>query len=249
MGGGGAGRRRSAVGRGRTSGSSSACCAAAWLPAISLVLLDVPHDDRGSRGDGPASAGGHRRTAGDRRDDVDDRPVRHGDAGPAAAARGRDGRLPRRSSRSTSGCVAGSATFDDLLPRRRSRGAEESTDRAAARRSASSRASRAAIGLADASPHALIGGPSGSGKTNLLLTMIARSPPGTPRKSWSSTCSTSRRACPSPSSPPAAGHPWLPHARLVGVNINTDREFGLALLQHLADGDAPPRRGGQGRTR
>jgi DNA segregation ATPase FtsK/SpoIIIE, S-DNA-T family len=28
---------------------------------------------------------------------------------------------------------------------------------------------------------------------------------------------------------------WLPHARLVGVNINTDREFGVALLQFLAD--------------
>ena len=28
---------------------------------------------------------------------------------------------------------------------------------------------------------------------------------------------------------------WLPHARLSGVNINTDREFGLALLQFLAD--------------
>jgi hypothetical protein len=27
---------------------------------------------------------------------------------------------------------------------------------------------------------------------------------------------------------------WLPHARLIGVNINTDREFGLALLRHLA---------------
>jgi DNA segregation ATPase FtsK/SpoIIIE, S-DNA-T family len=28
---------------------------------------------------------------------------------------------------------------------------------------------------------------------------------------------------------------WLPHARLIGVNINTDREFGLGLLRHLAD--------------
>ena len=28
---------------------------------------------------------------------------------------------------------------------------------------------------------------------------------------------------------------WLPHARLVGVNINTDREFGLALLRFLSD--------------
>src|SRR5439155_16255491 len=26
---------------------------------------------------------------------------------------------------------------------------------------------------------------------------------------------------------------WLPHVRLVGVNVNTDREFGLALLRFL----------------
>ena len=60
--------------------------------------------------------------------------------------------------------------------------------------------------------------------------------PVSARRSWSSTCSTSRRACPSPSSRPAGGRPtWLPHARLIGVNVNTDREFGLALLQYLAD--------------
>ena len=88
----------------------------------------------------------------------------------------------------------------------------------------------------DTSPHALIGGPSGSGKTNLLLAMIsalaarygpdelelylldfkegvsfAQFAPGRPRETW------------------------LPHARLIGVNINTDREFGLALLRYLSE--------------
>ena len=36
---------------------------------------------------------------------------------------------------------------------------------------------------------------------------------------------------------PLAGGPkgegWLPHARLVGVNINDDREFAVALLRYL----------------
>ena len=35
--------------------------------------------------------------------------------------------------------------------------------------------------------------------------------------------------------PGRRGRTWLPHARLIGVNINTDREFGLALLQFLSD--------------
>jgi hypothetical protein len=93
-----------------------------------------------------------------------------------------------------------------------------------------------ALKLADASPHALIGGPSGSGKTNLLLTWI---------------CSLTTRYRPeelelylldfkegvsfAQFAPGRKNESWLPHARLIGVNINTDREFGLALLQHLAD--------------
>jgi S-DNA-T family DNA segregation ATPase FtsK/SpoIIIE len=87
--------------------------------------------------------------------------------------------------------------------------------------------------LADVSPHVLVGGPSGSGKTNLLLTMI---------------CSLTTRYSPDELElylldfkegvsfaqfAPRRGR-WLPHARLIGININTDREFGLALLQHLA---------------
>ena len=88
--------------------------------------------------------------------------------------------------------------------------------------------------LADVSPHVLVGGPSGSGKTNLLLTMI---------------CSLTTRYSPDELElylldfkegvsfaqfAPRRGR-RLPHARLIGININTDREFGLALLQHLAE--------------
>ena len=91
------------------------------------------------------------------------------------------------------------------------------------------------LALCDASPHALIGGPSGSGKTNLLLAMIgsmvARYRPHELelylldfKEGVSFAQFTPGRRDPS----------WLPNARLVGVNITTDREFGLALLRFLA---------------
>jgi hypothetical protein len=91
------------------------------------------------------------------------------------------------------------------------------------------------LALCDASPHALVGGPSGSGKTNFLFAMIgsmaARYSPDELelylldfKEGVSFAQFTPGRRDPS----------WLPHARLVGVNINTDREFGLALLRFLA---------------
>jgi DNA segregation ATPase FtsK/SpoIIIE, S-DNA-T family len=92
------------------------------------------------------------------------------------------------------------------------------------------------VTLADASPHALIGGPSGSGKTNLLLTMIssmaARYGPDELEfylLDFKEGVSFAQFA------PGRRDRTWLPHARLIGVNINTDREFGLALLQFLSD--------------
>ncbi|MGI9001082.1 MAG: FtsK/SpoIIIE domain-containing protein [Pseudonocardia sp.] len=92
------------------------------------------------------------------------------------------------------------------------------------------------MALADASPHALIGGPSGSGKTNLLLTMISsmavRYDPDELEfylLDFKEGVSFAQFA------PGRRDRTWLPHARLVGVNINTDREFGLALLQFLAE--------------
>jgi hypothetical protein len=84
--------------------------------------------------------------------------------------------------------------------------------------------------LGDATPHALVGGPSGSGKTNLILASLA------------SLCS---RYSPDElelylldfkegvSFAQLAGEQWLPHARLIGININDDREFGLELLRRL----------------
>jgi hypothetical protein len=90
--------------------------------------------------------------------------------------------------------------------------------------------------LDDGSPHALVGGPSGSGKTNLLLAMIgslaARYGPDELQfylLDFKEGVSFAQFA------PGRKDETWLPHARLIGINVNTDREFGLALLQFLAD--------------
>nr|WP_218888463.1 FtsK/SpoIIIE domain-containing protein [Saccharopolyspora hordei] len=91
------------------------------------------------------------------------------------------------------------------------------------------------VTLGDSSPHTLIGGPSGSGKTNFLYGMLgalaARYSPDELelylldfKEGVSFAQFTPGRRDPS----------WLPHAQLVGVNVNTDREFGLALLRFLA---------------
>ncbi|ALE72360.1 cell division protein FtsK [Pseudonocardia sp. EC080610-09] len=92
--------------------------------------------------------------------------------------------------------------------------------------------------LDDHSPHALVGGPSGSGKTNLLLAWIsglaARYGPDEVELyllDFKEGVSFTQFA------PDPDGHrpDRLPQARLIGVNINTDREFGLALLRHLSE--------------
>jgi hypothetical protein len=90
--------------------------------------------------------------------------------------------------------------------------------------------------LGDSSPHALVGGPSGSGKTNFLYALLggltARYSPDELelylldfKEGVSFAQFTPGRRDPT----------WLPHARLVGVNVNADREFGVALLKFLAD--------------
>ncbi|MGH3569030.1 MAG: FtsK/SpoIIIE domain-containing protein [Pseudonocardia sp.] len=90
--------------------------------------------------------------------------------------------------------------------------------------------------LADSSPHALVGGPSGSGKTNLLLTMISSMAARYDPDELEFYLLDFKEGVSFAQFAPGRRDPtWLPHARLVGVNINTDREFGLALLQFLAD--------------
>jgi len=126
-------------------------------------------------------------------------------------------------------------TFPDLLPARADRGTERSTT-----------GLRFPVGftdgrpvtmtLGDASPHALIGGPSGSGKTNFLLSMIgALTMRYSPDELELHLLDFKEGVSFAQFAPGRRDRTWLPHARLVGVNINTDREFGLALLQFLAD--------------
>ncbi len=90
--------------------------------------------------------------------------------------------------------------------------------------------------LGDYPPHALIGGPSGTGKTNLIFAWIgalaARYSPAELEfylLDFKEGVSFARFA------PGRRDPSWLPHMRLVGINVNTDREFGLALLRFLAD--------------
>ncbi|MBP2340596.1 hypothetical protein JOF41_006774 [Saccharothrix coeruleofusca] len=92
------------------------------------------------------------------------------------------------------------------------------------------------VALGDTSPHALVGGPSGSGKTNFLYAMLgglaARYSPDELELyllDFKEGVSFAQFA------PGRKDPTWLPHARLVGVNVNTDREFGVALLKFLSD--------------
>lgn len=127
----------------------------------------------------------------------------------------------------------GPRSFDDLLP-------------AEIGHESSARELRAPVGffegepvevvIGDASPHALIGGPSGSGKTNFLYALLgslaARYSPDELALYLLDFKEGVSFAGLAPGRKDAS---WLPHARLVGVNVNTDREFGLALLRFLAD--------------
>ena len=90
------------------------------------------------------------------------------------------------------------------------------------------------VTLSDYPPHALIAGPSGTGKTNFIYAwMGALSARYSPTElafyllDFKEGVSFARFA------PGQRDPSWLPHVRLVGVNVNTDREFGLALLRFL----------------
>ncbi|RRR99809.1 cell division protein FtsK [Glycomyces terrestris] len=126
------------------------------------------------------------------------------------------------------------ARLVDLLPQRLWQASSAAGLQAAIGETAAGDVAR--ISLGDNPPHALVGGPSGSGKTNLLYAWIAGLASSySPDElalyllDFKEGVSFARFA---------AGRrdpTWLPHVRLVGVNINDDREFGLALLRHLKD--------------
>jgi S-DNA-T family DNA segregation ATPase FtsK/SpoIIIE len=92
------------------------------------------------------------------------------------------------------------------------------------------------VALGDDPPHALIGGPSGSGKTNLIYAWLAAL---TTRYGPEELALylldfkegvSFARFVPGP-----RDDSWLPQVRLAGINVNGDREFGLALLRHLGE--------------
>ncbi|WP_433292769.1 FtsK/SpoIIIE domain-containing protein [Actinoplanes sp. CA-030573] len=92
------------------------------------------------------------------------------------------------------------------------------------------------VTLSDYPPHALIAGPSGTGKTNLIYAwmgaLAARYSPAELAfylLDFKEGVSFARFA------PGRRDQSWLPHVRLVGLNVNTDREFGLALLRFLGE--------------
>lgn len=123
--------------------------------------------------------------------------------------------------------------FDDLLPEQL--GAESSADGLSA---VVGRQDGRDVDLAigDANPHVLIGGPSGSGKTNFLYSLLGSltarySPDELELYLMDFKEGVSFRQF----APGKKDASWLPHARLVGINVNTDREFGLALLEFLAE--------------
>ncbi|PXY31286.1 FtsK/SpoIIIE domain-containing protein [Prauserella muralis] len=90
--------------------------------------------------------------------------------------------------------------------------------------------------IGDATPHALIGGPSGSGKTNFLYALIgALCARYSPDELALYLLDFKEGVSFAGLAPGRKDSSWLPHARLVGVNVNTDREFGLALLRFLSD--------------
>ncbi|TKG69924.1 FtsK/SpoIIIE domain-containing protein [Prauserella endophytica] len=90
--------------------------------------------------------------------------------------------------------------------------------------------------IGDATPHALIGGPSGSGKTNFLYALLGSlTARYSPDELALYLLDFKEGVSFAGLAPGRKDESWLPHARLVGVNVNTDREFGLALLRFLAD--------------
>lgn len=91
------------------------------------------------------------------------------------------------------------------------------------------------ITLGDSSPHTLIGGPSGSGKTNFLFGMLGSLAANYSPDELELYLLDFKEGVSFAQTTPGRRDPsWLPHAQLVGVNVNTDREFGLALLRFLA---------------
>jgi S-DNA-T family DNA segregation ATPase FtsK/SpoIIIE len=127
------------------------------------------------------------------------------------------------------------ATFDELLASRDARWAASSKTGLKAPVGFDD-TGKVEIVLDDSSPHALVGGPSGSGKTNLLLAWIgALTTRYSPDELELYLLDFKEGVSFAQFAPGRRDTTWLPHAQLIGINVNDDREFGLALLQFLSD--------------
>jgi len=125
------------------------------------------------------------------------------------------------------------ASFRDLLPAEH--GLCSSIDSVAAPIGFSERNAPVIAELGDATPHMLVSGPSGSGKTNgLLAWLMALAARYSPAELALYLLDFKDGVSFAPLAGGPKGECWLPHARLVGVNINDDREFGVALLRFLS---------------
>jgi S-DNA-T family DNA segregation ATPase FtsK/SpoIIIE len=126
------------------------------------------------------------------------------------------------------------AHFSDLEPEKLWTGS--SADRLVAPIGDSTNGALVEVTLGDDPPHALVGGPSGSGKTNLVYAWLGAlaSRYGPDELAlylldFKEGVSFARFA------PSERDPSWLPQVRLAGVNVNGDREFGLAMLRHLGE--------------
>jgi hypothetical protein len=126
------------------------------------------------------------------------------------------------------------ATLADLEPARM--WAESSAHGLVAPVGDSTGGSLVELPLGDDPPHALIGGPSGSGKTNLIYAWLAALATRYGPEELALYLLDFKegvsfaRFVPGPRDPS-----WLPQVRLAGINVNGDREFGLAMLRHLGE--------------
>jgi S-DNA-T family DNA segregation ATPase FtsK/SpoIIIE len=90
--------------------------------------------------------------------------------------------------------------------------------------------------LGDDPPHALIGGPSGSGKTNLIYAWLAALATRYSCRELELHLLDFKEGVSFARFAPGTRDPsWMPQVKLVGINVNSDREFGLALLRHLSE--------------
>jgi S-DNA-T family DNA segregation ATPase FtsK/SpoIIIE len=128
-----------------------------------------------------------------------------------------------------------SGDLDDLLPEQWGMGDSSKGLMAPVGFSADGRTRDVMVHIGDQAAHWLICGDTGTGKSNLLHAMImafgTRYPPS---ELHVKLFDFKEGVSFAPFAPGYWNDEWLPHADLIGVNINEDRIYGLELLRRLA---------------